>query len=277
MPDSNFRDTRQRVTIASLVPNGEDSQATELLIDQLASLGLVTKDDRSVELTHESLITYGPVASTLRDPENRESLLLRQRIADEARQWKSDRKRWDLPRLSRTEVWKATRLFARGTAFPLNPEEWNDLQACRIRDYIIAGLVIVAVSIVVLLGWKIRESDRKTASRLASSRFQLSYIESDERKDPMKALLLASEAYNASPMGDPLLDAYAFRTQHLATQAPFRVIDTRESVRGAAFAPNLSWVALADNNWRVRVFDLEKEADLPTSANLLQASRNGSG
>ncbi len=97
-------DTRRRVLLAELVPEGEDAAATGEALEKLAAGRLLVVDDDSAEIAHEALIREWP---RLRGwlTEDREELRALQRLSTAARAWEaSDRDEADLYRGARLEA-----------------------------------------------------------------------------------------------------------------------------------------------------------------------------
>lgn len=118
-------------------------------------------------------------------------------------------------------------------------------------------LLILSVSvllIVVALALAAVYQDLVARSNLASSRYTLSNVESEEHSERAKALLLASSAVDTAPGIDPLLDVYARRAEMLALASP-RQMKVADHTQLAVFSSNLDKVATVDGG-RVQITDL---------------------
>ena len=133
-PGGERRDTRRRVQFVELVPAGQDPRPIRNLVQRLADARLVvTGVDQAtgaeeVEVAHEALIRYWP---RLRDwlNENRDSLRLRQRISQDAREWQGGGRQDGL--LPRWNVQlEEAQLLSRGSRFVLAQLEQDYLDAC---------------------------------------------------------------------------------------------------------------------------------------------------
>ncbi len=82
----DVEDTRRRVRIEELVPQGTSGDAVRTLLERLAEARLVTLDEGTAEVAHEVLIRRWP---TLRRwlEEDREGIRLHRRLSDAARLW----------------------------------------------------------------------------------------------------------------------------------------------------------------------------------------------
>jgi WD40 repeat protein/class 3 adenylate cyclase/tRNA A-37 threonylcarbamoyl transferase component Bud32 len=79
-------DTRRRVDINDLVPEGASPDAVQALLDRLAGARLVTLGEGTAEVAHEVLIREWPTLRRWLD-EDREGLRLHRRLGDAARLW----------------------------------------------------------------------------------------------------------------------------------------------------------------------------------------------
>lgn len=88
--DGTWRDTRRRVAMEELIPDGTDPSATKALVKRLADARLVVTDQVAgvelVEVAHEALIRHWPqLQEWVR--EDREGLRLRQEVGQAAQAW----------------------------------------------------------------------------------------------------------------------------------------------------------------------------------------------
>jgi energy-coupling factor transporter ATP-binding protein EcfA2 len=100
----DVEDTRRRVRIGELVPQGSSPDAVRVLLERLADARLVTLDEGTAEVAHEVLIRRWP---TLRRwlEEDREGIRLHRRLGDAARLWEAA---WREP----GDAYRGTRLDA---------------------------------------------------------------------------------------------------------------------------------------------------------------------
>jgi WD40 repeat protein/tRNA A-37 threonylcarbamoyl transferase component Bud32 len=97
-------DTRRRVPLTELVPQGEDDAEATAVLEKLAAARLLVVDDASAEIAHEALIREWP---RLRGwlTEDRDELRIRQQLATAARSWdENGRDDADLYRGTRLEA-----------------------------------------------------------------------------------------------------------------------------------------------------------------------------
>lgn len=132
-----------------------------------------------------------------------------------------------------------------------------------------AALLFAALAIwAIISAVREREARLETASALAEHLHVMSHYESEERKNPLMALLQSSEAVRRSP-DNSRSNAYAVRAVHLAGRAPLDVHQLPvASVAWATFSRNLDKVmvlrdTLADNNLSVWKIDPQRALPLP--------------
>ena len=83
-----IEDTRRRVDIDDLVPEGASPDAVQALLDRLAGARLVTLGEGTAEVAHEVLIREWPTLRGWLD-EDREGIRLHRRLGDAARLWET--------------------------------------------------------------------------------------------------------------------------------------------------------------------------------------------
>jgi WD40 repeat protein len=115
-------------------------------------------------------------------------------------------------------------------------------------------LIVSVLLIVVALALAAVYQGLVASSNLASSRYTLSNVESEEHSEPAKALLLAAGAVEAVPRIDPLLDEYARRAEMLALASP-RHMKVADHAQLAVFSARLDKVATVDGG-RIRITNL---------------------
>ena len=208
----DVEDTRRRVRVEELVPQGTSAVTVRTLLDRLAEARLVTLDAGTAEVAHEVLIRRWP---TLRRwlEEDREGIRLHRRLSDAARLW-------DAAGREPTDLYRGTRLdaaveWARSDGARLNETERAFLGASveesaathrrqlqtnrRLRRALAAaaGLLVAALALLVFA-----LASRQTAVHAeASARSQALAIEAESQLtgDPQRALLLARAALAAAP------------------------------------------------------------------------------
>ncbi len=110
-------DTRRRVDIDELVPEGASAAAVHGLLEKLADARLVTLDAETAEVAHEVLIRAWPTLRTWLD-EDREGLRLHRRLSDASRLW-------DAGGHEEADLYRGTRLDATNEYAQHNPGTLN--------------------------------------------------------------------------------------------------------------------------------------------------------
>ena len=205
-------DTRRRVRIEELIPQGTSSDAVRTLLDRLAEARLVTLNEGTAEFAHEVLIHRWP---TLRRwlEEDREGIRLYRRLCDAARLW-------DAAGREPGDLYRGTRLgsafdWAKANGALLNETERDFLNASveesaqaqrrqetanhRLRRALIASAVLLAAALALLVFALASRHDAVGAE--ASARSQALATESEVQvvRDPQLALLLARAALASAP------------------------------------------------------------------------------
>jgi class 3 adenylate cyclase/WD40 repeat protein/tRNA A-37 threonylcarbamoyl transferase component Bud32/energy-coupling factor transporter ATP-binding protein EcfA2 len=228
----DVEDTRRRVRIEELVPQGSSPGAVRTLLDRLAEARLVTLDAGTAEVAHEVLIRCWP---TLRRwlEEDREGIRLHRRLGDAAQLWEAaGREPADLYRGTRLD---AAVEWARSGGALLNGTERDFLTASvdesaraqrrqleanrRLRRALTgaAGLLVVALGLLVFALTSRHDALRAEAS--ARSQALAAESETQVSRDPQLALLLARAALEDSPTpaaelaASEALDANTVRSQ----------------------------------------------------------------
>ena len=83
-----IEDTRRRVAIDELVPEGASPEAVQALLEQLASARLLSLGESTAEVAHEVLIREWPTLRSWLD-EDREGIRLHRRLGNAARLWEA--------------------------------------------------------------------------------------------------------------------------------------------------------------------------------------------
>jgi WD40 repeat protein/class 3 adenylate cyclase/tRNA A-37 threonylcarbamoyl transferase component Bud32 len=200
-------DTRRRVPIAEIVPEGSDEELVKALLDRFANARLITIGDGTVEVAHEVLIREWPTLRGWLD-EDREGLKQHRRLGDAAQLWDAaGREPADLyrgPRLAAALDW------ARVHADSLNRLERSFLDASRAeadqerlaqtrsnrRLRAALGGVGALLFVAILLGvLALRSRDQANQERTTAQSKGLAAESTNQLSaDPELAVLLAREA-----------------------------------------------------------------------------------
>jgi class 3 adenylate cyclase/WD40 repeat protein/energy-coupling factor transporter ATP-binding protein EcfA2 len=208
----DVEDTRRRVRIEELIPQGSSPDAVRTLLERLAEARLVTLDEGTAEVAHEVLIRRWP---TLRRwlEEDRDGIRLHRRLGDASQLW-------DAAGREPADLYRGTRLdaaveWARPNGARLNGTERDFLNASvdeaahaqrrqlkanrRLRRALTgaAGLLVVALGLLVFALTSRRDALRAEAS--ARSQALAAEAETQVTRDPQLALLLARAALGAAP------------------------------------------------------------------------------
>ncbi|MBG1262667.1 CHAT domain-containing protein [Nostoc commune] len=130
------RDTRRRVELKQLVPVNGDPDIIKKVVTLLANKRLVitsqneSTNKEEVEVAHEALIRYWPTLRSWLD-EDLTSLLLRQRVENEAREWKNADKKEELLLLQGSRLEDAVRLSSSKGGVSLDTGEKEYVYACQ--------------------------------------------------------------------------------------------------------------------------------------------------
>jgi WD40 repeat protein/class 3 adenylate cyclase len=214
-------DTRRRVAIDELVPEGGSTAAINKLLEQLADARLVTLREGTAEVAHEALIREWPALRTWLE-EDHEGLRLQRRLGDAARLWAAGgHEPSDLYRGTRLE---AAREWAESKPEALNATERAFLDASleladreradhadqvktqartnrrlrRLLAGVAIALVIALVAGTFALVQRSRAEDEADAEREATRTAQVGRLVAESgvvaSRDPYLATLLALEA-----------------------------------------------------------------------------------
>jgi WD40 repeat protein/class 3 adenylate cyclase len=111
-------DTRRRVDIDELVPQGASAAAVDAMLGQLADARLVTLRESTAEVAHEALIREWPALRAWLE-EDREGLRLHRRLGDAARLWAAGGH-------DPSDLYRGTRLEAAREWSQTEPEALNE-------------------------------------------------------------------------------------------------------------------------------------------------------
>ena len=216
----DVEDTRRRVPIEELVPQGTSDRAVRTLLERLADARLVTLDQGTAEVAHEVLIRCWPTLRRWLD-EDREGIRLHRRLSDAARLW-------DAAGREPADLYRGTRLdaaveWARTGGALLNETERDFLNASvdesaqthrrqleanrRLRRALAgsAGLLLAALALLVFA--LVSRHDAVRAEGSARSQALATEAEGQLARDPQRALLLARAALAAAPTAEAQLAA----------------------------------------------------------------------
>ena len=228
----DVEDTRRRVRIEELVPEGTSGDKVRALLERLSDARLVTLDEGTAEVAHEVLIRRWP---TLRRwlEEDREGIRLHRRLGDAARLW-------DAAGREPADLYRGTRLdaaaeWAKANGSRLNAAERDFLNASlddsaqsqrrqlkanrRLRRALSgsAGLLLAALGLLVFA--LVSRHDAVRAEGSARSQALATQAIGQVSRDPQRALLLSAAALKAAPTPEAnlaaseALDANTVRSQ----------------------------------------------------------------
>jgi WD40 repeat protein/class 3 adenylate cyclase/tRNA A-37 threonylcarbamoyl transferase component Bud32 len=196
------QDTRRRVAVEELVPEGASPEAVHALLDRLAEARLVTLGEGTAEVAHEVLIREWP---TLRGwlEEDRAGIRLHRELGDAARRWDTgSREAGDLYRGTRLaagvewaqahpDALNATeRAFLDASIAESDRERRTQLRANRRLRMLLAGVGLLLVAAVIAGVLALRESDRsRDSARTADAQRLGAQALIDDRLE--RSLLLA--------------------------------------------------------------------------------------
>jgi class 3 adenylate cyclase/WD40 repeat protein len=216
----DVEDTRRRVPVEELVPQGASGEAVSGLLERLADARLVTLDERTAEFAHEVLIRRWPTLRRWLD-EDREGIRLHRRLSDAARLW-------DAAGREPADLYRGTRLdaaleWARQNEGLLNQTERDFLDASidesvgtqrrqlqanrRLRRALAGGVILLVAALALLVFALASRHDAVRAGASARSQAIASEAESQVARDPQRALLLARAALKIAPTREAMLAA----------------------------------------------------------------------
>jgi class 3 adenylate cyclase/WD40 repeat protein len=225
-------DTRRRVLIEELVPQGGSAEAVRALLGRLAAARLVILDHGTAEVAHEVLIRRWPALRAWLE-EDRDGIRLHRRLGDAARLW-------DAAGRETADLYRGTRLdaaaeWAEANDGRLNAGERDFLTASidesartqrrqlrenrRLRRALTAGAALLVATLALLAFALVSRHDAVRAGAVARSQAIAAEAESQVVRDPQRALLLARVALAtaATPAAElavsEALDANTVRAQ----------------------------------------------------------------
>jgi WD40 repeat protein/class 3 adenylate cyclase/tRNA A-37 threonylcarbamoyl transferase component Bud32 len=195
-------DTRRRVAVEELVPEGASPEEVQALLDRLASARLVTLGEGTAEVAHEVLIREWPRLRAWLE-EDRAGIRLHRELGDAARRWDAGgREAGDVyrgARLAAAAEWaqahrdglNATeRAFLDASVAESDRERREQLRANRRLRVLLAGASLLLVAAVIAGLLALRESSNsRDAARAADARSLGAQALIDDRLE--RSLLLA--------------------------------------------------------------------------------------
>ena len=291
-------DTRRRVQQAELLPTGDETTATETVVQRLANARLLTTDKDEVEVAHEALIREWETLRGWLDAD-REGLQIHRRLTRAAQQWDSNEFKRDPDalyrgvRLGQAEAWAAEnegRLNALEQEFLTASQQLrhdllqeaearateqirinNELRRrSRIQRILLTATTILAVTVFLLFqqaSSQRDEAERQGRITLAQSLAALA-PSAKQGEDTELATLLAIEAVNINRelmANSEWLQDERLRT--LLTETPYSngVLRGHESgVSSVAFSPNGQTLASGSADQTIRLWNLAQPTAEPT-------------
>ncbi|MCA9964671.1 MAG: hypothetical protein KC423_10525 [Anaerolineales bacterium] len=301
-------DTRRRVQQAELLPTGDETTATETVVQRLANARLLTTDKDEVEVAHEALIREWETLRGWLDAD-REGLQIHRRLTRAAQQWDSNEFKRDPDalyrgvRLGQAEAWAAEnegRLNALEQEFLTASQQLrhdllqeaearateqirinNELRRrSRIQRILLTATTILAVTVFLLFqqaSSQRDEAERQGRITLAQSLAALA-PSAKQGEDTELATLLAIEAVNINRelmANSEWLQDERLRT--LLTETPYSngVLRGHESgVSSVAFSPNGQTLASGSADQTIRLWNLAQPTAEPTVLRGHEASVN---
>ena len=287
-----IEDTRRRVAVEELVPEGASPEEVQALLDRLAEARLVTLGEGTAEVAHEVLIREWP---RLREwlEEDRAGIRLHRELGDAARRWEAGtREAGDLyrgTRLAAAVDWAQThpdalnateRAFLDSSVAESERERQGQLRANRRLRVLLAGASLLLVAAVIAGALALRQGDRaRDSARTADAQRLGAQALVDDQLD--RSLLLAQA-------GRQLDDSVATRGYLLSAlvrrPAAIGVMQgDGDPFQALALSPGGRMLAAGDDNGTVVLLDTRTRERIggPLQLNLLDVggldfSPNGS-
>ena len=258
-------DTRRRVTLAELTESDDRTRSTptRAVLDALIDARLVTADEDTVEITHETLLTAWPrLRQWLTD--DREGLRIHHDLTDTAREWQHEgRDPSRLYRGTRLAVawdWAARHgqdLNAEEQAF-LAASQHDQLRATRRRQAVIAVLAVLALVASIASVLAVHQT-----SRADQQRDQAIYNQTIAEglqlgtSDTSLAAQLTLAAYRMQPTQALAARLLSTENTPLATSIP----GSTGTVDWVAFSPDGRTLATCNDDGTIQLWDVAHPAD----------------
>jgi WD40 repeat protein len=277
-PGEGNPDTRRRMSLAEL-DRDEHADVMRHVVGRLTAARLLTVDDTSVAIAHEALIRTWPRFRAWIE-EDRENLLVRQRISRAAAEWDDQAREGDLlyrgtPLAVATE-WAAdnslelsrleqefldTAVEARDSAH--RAEEQQAARRRKVRRGVVSSLAILTVAAVASASLAFVSLRRTRASeQRANERFAIALAASGERlvdADPYLAMMLAAES--GARTRAPTVDSRRLLAGSRAALADAPIVPVGSPIdvgdaKAVAIDPAGRLVATGERSGRIRLWDL---------------------
>ena len=259
-----IEDTRRRVVVEELVPEGAAPEEVQALLDRLAEARLVTLGEGTAEVAHEVLIREWPTLRTWLE-EDRAGIRLHRELGDAARRWEAgSREAGDLYRGTRLDAaveWAQShpnalnateRVFLDASVAESERERRTQVRANRRLRVLLGGVGLLLVAAVIAGALALRQSDQaRDSARTADAQRLGAQALLEERLE--RSLLLAQA-------GRTLDDSVATRGYLLSAlvrrPAAIGVIEGDFGGLGTlALSPDDRVLAAAGFNGTVALFD----------------------
>jgi len=277
-PGEDNPDTRRRMSLAEL-DRDEHAELLRQVVGRLTAARLFTVDDTSVAIAHEALIRTWPRFRGWIE-EDRENLLVRQRISRAATEWDNQERDPDLlyrgtPLAVATEWAADNRLElnrleqefldtageARDSAH--RAEEQQAVRRRNVRRGVVGSLALLTVAAVASASVAFVSLRRTRASeQRANERFGAALAASGERlvdADPYLAMMLAAES--GARTRAPTVDSRRLLSASRAALADAPIVPVGSPVdvgdaKAVAIDPAGRLVATGERSGRIRLWDL---------------------
>jgi WD40 repeat protein/serine/threonine protein kinase len=277
-PGEDNPDTRRRMSQAEL-DRDEHADRLRSVVDRLTAARLLTVDDTSIAIAHEALIRTWPRFRAWIE-EDRENLLVRQRISRAALEWENQGRDPDLlyrgtplavatewAADNRLELNRLEREFldaavdARESAH--RAAEQQDARRRRVRRGVVWSLALLTVAAVASASLAFASLRRTRASeQRANERFGAALAASGERlvdADPYLAMMLAAESGARTQV--PTVDSRRLLAASRAALAGAPIVPVGSPVdvgdaKAVAVDPAGRLAASGERSGRIRLWDL---------------------
>ena len=258
-------DTRRRVSIGELVPEGVSSEVVEALLERLAEARLVTLGEGTAEVAHEVLIREWPTLLSWL-AEDREGMRLHRQLGDAARLWEAGSR-------ETTDLYRGTRLAAAADWARAHPENINAGERAfvdasleragherraerrtnrRLRGLLTGAVILLAVTLLAGVVSLVQRNHARAQARTSDAQRIGAQALTEQHVD--RSLLLAVAAVELQNRVETRSDLLAVLQKNPALvrfSRPFGDLLT-----GVQVSPDGSLLAVADSAGEVRFIDL---------------------